>query len=472
MKFAKPSDSSTVVSDQTDPSFMEMLLEDVQLLEASDHGDPQPGPPPVIDIPSDAPSVEDNLPSGEDLEMNDDTKIQAGLVTIFPPDQDSKWLWPATYGIDADHLIHWCGQFEIAPTTGQLHAHIGFKFVHKFRPRKRTFKECFVKVLEKSVNIKPKRPTKDSMQLIINYVLKPTADAIEGSQFILTGYPNLKKTAFDEVLWAPKLSKSDQRLQERIAWVKSKPTWWSWDMIVHESAESELLLAEWGPGKSFHSGRAATEPHRNREDFVSLFGAPGTGTTTYALSLGHDDDLPPDMQVYTRNFEEDKFWGGGSTAYKGQAWVMLEEFNGQEKYNFLKRLTDIGKPGPNIAIKNGGRRLNAKGIVAASNYHPGVWYRHLWKRNPEHWKAMHRRVTKVLFFPSHKPDGTLNQPGTDEQPDPYFEDMTDEFKQDMGDYEEAWEAFQSVWPHIEDEEVGISNGEHLDLPEAKRHRAS
>lgn len=464
MKFQTPDDSSTVLSELTSPSLMDQLLDGI---EEVSHGELQPGPPeaPSVLLDPDLESIQDNSPP------KDGTQITSCMVTIFPDDQSPDWLFPATYGIDSDHLIYWCGQFEICPSTGKLHAHIFMKFTHKNRPRFNYVRSLFSAKLDKGCDIKIPRPGKQNWQILMNYCLKPDKGALPETQFILTQGPNVKTAQFDkELYFNRKVAKSDRKKKEIIDYLETRPWYMTYDQILHETPESKMLLADCGWAKKYHAGRKSEQPRRTIKQVIILFGAPGTGKTTMALSYGRDHNLPTELTTYTRNFEEEKFWGGGKTAYNNHPWILCEEFKGQETFSKLKQYTDVGKTGPAVAIKGDGTFLNHEGIIFASNYHPATWYRNVWKKDPVHWKAFWRRVTKVLFFPTHLPNGEMNRPGEPDQSEPFFEDMTDEFSSDMEEYEQAWDAFQSVWPTNEEEEPDQPSYEDRWEPASKRQR--
>nr|BAN59850.1 putative replication related protein [Thalassionema nitzschioides DNA virus] len=384
----------------------------------------------------------------------DNERLSCFMVTLWPDNQDPKWLRPSTYGFLEENLQRWGGQYEKAPLTDTLHAHLLVQFRHPTKMSRKNIRKYFnARLQSKNCNIVPVAYSKANIQRVVNYVLKPDT-RIDGTSFALEPSEHIKHMAFDQGVWnqrKPKVPKSEAKWQKQVDWILSKPAHWTWSMIVHESYESQLLLGNCSAGRAFHNDRMSNQPRRNIQECVLLYGAGGTGKTTFARNIGTDDDGPLDHRVYLRNFLEE-FWGSGSTAYNGQPWLHLEEFNGQEAFGFLKQIADTsdGAVGPAVKTKGSGTHLNHRGIVITSNYHPATWYRGVWKSDPKQWWPFARRITKVLFFPEFKEDGTLNQPGQDGQTDLYFVDQTDEFRTFSHDYTEAMAHCNRHWPAKEE----------------------
>lgn len=398
--------------------------------------------------------------------------IQRAILTFFPPTTNRGWLRPSTYfQMTAQHKIkNWCGQFEKCPTTGKLHAHVFVEFVGKltFNKIRSLFKEQGLVV---SVSKSHKNGPKPK-QYAINYCLDPRKRLNQGACYIWEHCkdtvkfdrasakrtaPNATKSQFDK--------KKDEQEAQRL-WIESRPIWKTWDEIVHESEDSKVLLATCGWGKSYHNGRHVETPRRIIKDVVLLYGAGGTGKTTYCIAYDKQDDPtypePDSVRYYRRNAEETKFWDGGSSAYKGQRVVHFEEFVGGEPFGRMKEVCDIGHHGPDVAVKNGGTHLNHHTVLISSNVHPAGWYHNLWGLDPKQFHPFWRRVTKVLFFPSHRPDGSLNRP--DDQNPPHYIDQTDEWKEMEGDYAKCKEHAQRYWPLKEVQAMTFTPGHTFTEP--------
>lgn len=404
----------------------------------------------VTSIPSsvDLTSLMSNIETQDDDSEFEDAsgrnKITRCIITCFPEDSHPKWLLPITYFDDTTILEHWCGQFEICPKTENLHFHIYLKLKNGSRMRFTTLRELFNK-FHKRVNItKPRqRYSKKSEQYCVNYVLAPDKRAPETQPY--SWAHNKNKIEFNIESYENRESKEKQKVVlDQIAHIESKPKWWHWDQILHESIESKQLLAtcSWGP--KYHAGRHAEAPRRKIQDVIVLYGAGGTGKTTLASKWDTRVDEDFHERYYKRNSDDGKFWGGGKTAYRGQRIVHLEEFCGQEACSNFKEICDIGKFGPSVNIKNSGIDLNHDTVIITSNHHPAAWYRHLCSKEPKQWHPIARRFTQVWFFPDKRPDGSDNIPSESEPP--YYIDQTDEFALFNRSYENAVSHASEHWP--------------------------
>lgn len=376
------------------------------------------------------------------------TKIRRGIITIFPPNTDAVWLDPVTYFNNPEKKIDlWCGQFELAPTTDALHAHIYVEFSTEYRPRFSVVRNIFTKHFDSTVNIRrSQRASAKQRQCAINYVQDEFKRAPNSINYVWpgctvpVGYCNDSKAK-------KKADVTDTETQR--LWIESKPRWWSWDRIVHESEDSKKLLAVCSFGKKYHEGRQAEIPRRKIQDVVIMYGAGGTGKTTIAQAWGSCDSEDHQERYYRRNPDDKAFWGGGRTAYKGQRIIHLEEFCGQEQLSRIKEICDLGKSGPSVNIKGSGTDLNHEIVLFTSNNHPAGWYRHLWAREPKQFHPFWRRITSVLFFPAHREDGTLNIP--DSENPGYYIDQTNEWLEMQGDYDKCVEHAMKHWALPEQE---------------------
>jgi hypothetical protein len=375
-------------------------------------------------------------------------KIRACIVTIFPPNQDPKWLYPQTYFTDTSFIRNWCSQFERGGHTDKLHVHIWLECENKTPQRFSNLCKTFRQIVGTHPNIqKPKhRLSAKSRACAVNYCLKPdTRVPGQSSSFI---WPHNKDTlSFNEALYASKpnddTKKEDVVEQQRLH-IESKPKHWSWDQILHETELSKQLLCVCSWGKKYHEGRHAETTRRTIKNVVIMYGAGGTGKTTLAHSWDIMDGEDKVERYYRRNPDDGHFWGGGRTAYKGQRIIHLEEFCGQEQLSRFKEICDIGKEGPPINIKQGGIMLNHDTVIITSNHHPAAWYRKAWEMDPKQFHPFWRRVTQVWFFPAHRSDGSDNIPS--EECPPHYIDQTDCWKQLNGDYEACQNMASEFWP--------------------------
>lgn len=387
-------------------------------------------------------SIASSLISNDWNHGNNNNKVSRCIITIFPPSDEPKWLTPATYFEDTSCINIWAGQFEICPTTKKLHAHLYVEFNNTKRPRFNTLRSIIETVTQCNGNIQvPRKASMLQRKCAVNYVLKPDGRAPNTTEFIWKH--NITTVAYNKTLRQTKKTKKDS-VQECIDWIESKPKHWTWDMILHESAESKSLLAtcSWGP--KYHNGRHAECERRTIHDVIVFYGAGGTGKTTLAQNLDIQENESIEERYYKRNPDDGKFWGGGRTAYRNQRIIHLEEFCGQETAANFKEICDIGKQGPTVNIKNSGSQLNHEKVIITSNHHPAAWYKKLCKDDQKQWTPLCRRITQVWFFPEHRQDGSLNIP--DENNPPYYIDQTEIFKTFIRNYDDALNHAEEVWP--------------------------
>lgn len=375
---------------------------------------------------------------------NNRDKLNRFIVTFFPPNAEPRWLKPATFFLaDLSWIQVWCGQFEICPTTEKLHVHIYIESVRSKRKRFNEIRQVFSRFTNGCDIRTSKKSSTDQRQGAVNYVLKASKRAPDTHSYI---WPlNKVAVAYDPDFkpFKKKVSKAEEDEAKRL-WIESKPRFWTWDQIVHESEQSKKLLYSCTWGDKYHKGRHAADKRRTISNVIILYGAGGTGKTTMAQAWGARDDECDSERYYRRNPDDGAFWGGGRTSYKGQRIIHYEEFTGQETLSRLKEVCDIGKQGPAVNVKNGGAILNHETVVFTSNVHPAGWFHRLWVNDPKQFHPFWRRVTKVLFFPSHLPDGRLAIP--DENNPPHYIDQTNEWKDWQGSYDSAVAHAADVWP--------------------------
>lgn len=400
-------------------------------------------------VPQDVPEDEE-LTMASDLEpITGNNKIQRCVITCFPPDADPKWLLPNTYFTDTSMIENWCGQFEICPDTDKLHFHIYVHFVNSKKPRFNTLRDVFRSKFTSTVNIaKSKhRASNHGQACSVNYVLAPNKRAPDTEPMIWEH--NKKKLAFDEKLWNERTTKSkskEDKNQEIVDYIESKPKHWDWNSILHETYESKVLLAACSWGSKYHAGRHAEAPRREIANVIILYGAGGTGKSTLARSWDTRADECLEERYYLRNYDDGHFWGSGKTSYRSQRIIHLEEFCGQESATKFKQICDIGAPGPNVNVKNSSAQLNHESIIITSNTHPAGWYHHMCDKDPKQWNPLARRFTQVWFFPEYRPDGELNIPCKADGIEPYYIDQTADFQEHVRDWQAILGHAAEHWP--------------------------
>jgi len=424
-------------------------------------------PPPPTPPPEDSDDEYSDI-----LEEVDDSfksKIGMGILTIFPGSNHVSFLEPSTY-LDnpEDQLEQWCGKFEICPKTDKLHAHIFFKFKPQFRKTFNQIRNLVTKVTGKGFDLqRTKGRSINAIQCAINYVLKDESKDPNSLPYIWNG-----SCAWDQATWDKRSAKKISEHEQQRQWIESKPKSWTWAQILHESDESKALLCKCSWGKGYHDTRMATTERRTITNVIIMFGAGGTGKTTFARNWDSKDGEDIYERYYKRNSDDGHFWGGGPSAYRGQRVVHFEEFSGSEPISRMKEYIDVTNNGPFVNIKGSGVHLNHETVIITSNDHPASWYHKYWKSDPKQWYPFQRRVTQVWFFPETRPDGTPNRPASDGLPGSYV-DMTDDWKAIDDQFDMALKHAEDHWPirDIEDDGGGaFAPGFTLGEPAPKRTR--
>ena len=376
--------------------------------------------------------------------------VSRGLVTVFHDEPTRHAIDPASYfGVDWKARVQlWNAQWEKAPTTGIVHAHIYFELRRTGRMRTEQFLETINKVSPRN-NVKfAKRCSKNQRQGAVNYTFKKES-RIEDAITFRWSDANIKLAYDDKYAYEHKENKKDEKTKI-IEHIMSRPYWWSWDLVLHEDDKSRKLLASSSWAKRFHEARKTKEANRRTiKNVIVLYGVGGSGKTTYALNY-NPDGIEAAQRYYRRNYEDGSFWGGGATSYKNQSVVHLDEYNGQEKYSDFKEICDVGHHGKPVNVKNGGVNLNHDTVIITTNHHPVYWYHKVMSADENMWEPLYRRITQLLFFPASKPDGTKNSPTSDD--DIYYVDQTQEWKSVCSTFDDAKEHAQKYWPRQEEEE--------------------
>lgn len=394
--------------------------------------------------------VDERSVNSSDLVGNDDSsvlsshtadqtnkKISRFIATIFPPRTDDSFLKPETYFTDVSVIQMWCGQFEIC-TTGTLHAHIYCEFVRNTTFRFNRLVKLFTDGSGKSCDIqRAKRASLNQRQCAINYVQSPVKRAVNTEPYVWD------KNKFACEFKVTAIDKKSKECEKMRLWIESKPIHWTWDQVVHENEDSKKMLATCSWGSRYHQGRAVSTEREIIKHVVVLYGAGGTGKTTFARKLQSCDWPDDNIRYYRRNTDDGHFWGGGRTAYRNQKVIHYEEFCGQETFSKIKEVCDVGNSGPSVNVKLSGIELNHAVVVFTSNTHPAGWYYNLWSNEPKQFQPFWRRITEVYFFPELRPNGSPNTP-TAENP-PYLINQTAEWKAMNGNFEDCKSHANAYW---------------------------
>ncbi len=282
-------------------------------------------------------------------------------------------------------------------------------------------------------------------QLIWNMPTTPTRPAGRSRGVRPTTNPTPKKSKKDEIY--------EILFNEYDATV-------SWDTMMDQlratSPEKHLLICGSCPPQMQAERRRwveASKPKRKITNVIVLYGWPGTGKSTYAEQMF--SSLCPDESKYDvsnwlwkQQSHLGSFFGStGSVRYNDQPGLLFDEYSGYaygQKPPFdldnLLIYTDVNKHAPVGNVKCGAVQLNYNTVILTSNVHPMKWFAGTFRTDPMKWKALRRRITKLLFFPKTTPDGTTNV--YDGQPDfnPFFYDESE----DEISFDEETLAYQGI----------------------------
>lgn len=141
-------------------------------------------------------------------------------------------------------------------------------------------------------------------------------------------------------------------------------------------------------------------------EFFVLYGEPGTGKTTHALSKHPDLFCLPPVQ------ERGTVWWDG---YDGQDTVLIDDFRSfcipyNLLFNYIDRTPLL------VPVKGGMVPFLAKRVIATTNEHPRDWYSGLDASTHFQRSALDRRITAIMHF-KFDVDGVTPSPNNPVLPD-------------------------------------------------------
>lgn len=173
-----------------------------------------------------------------------------------------------------------------------------------------------------------------------------------------------------------------------------------WEHYERADEDLKLLMSTHVLRTTWNQIRATqiVIPDRKIEEVIILYGAAGAGKTHYAKTFPN---------AYVKNRSSGKWFPGIKREHET---LVIEEMDGRDiNLNMLLELCNLGYDGPIVEKKCDCLETNYKRVVITSNRHPLTWYKEGYLRAPEMWVAFARRVTKCIYYPLRKQDGSHNR---------------------------------------------------------------
>lgn len=246
-----------------------------------------------------------------------------------------------------DPQVRYCVfQYEIAPSTGTLHAQ-GYIELHK--PQR----IAFMKKLSATAHWEVRRGTRDQARAYAMKTDTRVAGPFEFGNWESGGHGsrNDLRSMYDEM-------KSGANIRS-------------------------ILESHTEPAFKYHGAVSKYMPYFEKKrdwemEVHVLIGDPGTGKTRQVWEKIKDKD-------YYIKEPSNKWWDG----YDGQEIILIDDYIGQFDFTYLLRLLD--RYPMQLEIKGGSRQMLGKTIYITSNVKPENWYRQCDTR------ALLRRFTSVTM---------------------------------------------------------------------------
>lgn len=158
---------------------------------------------------------------------------------------------------------------------------------------------------------------------------------------------------------------------------------------IRAGASDRDLAAEYGSlvlryPRGIDRLRLASNPdRRHKTRVIVLWGPTGCGKSRWA------HDMFPEAYIKTPGNE---WWDG----YRGQAVIILDEFYGQIKHEYMLKLMDRYRL--ELEVKGGYTRISAQLLVITSNADPVTWYAGLGERGISWEPQFFRRIEDIYQF--------------------------------------------------------------------------
>lgn len=296
------------------------------------------------------------------------------------------------------------GQYEIAPTTNQLHFHVYVNFTRS------VLWKTMVEYMERLMGVRCQvLPVKRGTEYTTwQYVTKEESRSMEHNNLSFQLNPPKPKASKSSGVKrgstsstannkAPKVKGFDQLYD----YLKTKHHL-EWTEVFDEASDDirKLMIKLPNFKREWQTIRGISFPQNQIESVTILYGAAGVGKTTTATNMF------PDLSYYIKDTTTGAWYDGLSR--KDQV-LIIEEMDGRDiNMGTFLQLTDIGKEAPLVQVKHGSIKGNWKHVIITSNKHPMLWYEGTFRREHQRWRAFARRINKCVYYPPHKADGNVN----------------------------------------------------------------
>lgn len=341
---------------------------------------------------------------------NRNTRKTRWLITTFSFPNGYKPLNPNIF--TASQVTSFAGQYEICPTTNRIHAHIfvifkspGVTFAHIQNKIRIYFGDdrCQIKYIGATDDIRTfnycskERTRAEDMKELNCYYNRPSRAASTIRRHNSVSSARSARTTTTNTR-PPKVTK-----QDLYDFLIAQPDKGWYDIFHDTNTPQSIRMAMWGSSleKTWDTIRERVLPRNIIEQVIILYGAAGSGKTTYAKEF----DEP--SKTYTKCRSTGKWFSG--IAFK-HTTLIVEEMDGRDiGIGTFLELTNLGHQAPTVEVKSSTVQGNWKNIIITSNRHPLTWYKQTFLAEPERWKAFARRITKCIYYPPTRDDGTPNR---------------------------------------------------------------
>lgn len=336
----------------------------------------------------------------------------------------AEYILPQTY-FNLSRVVRWAATCEICPTTHRTHWHF---FVHlKNATSCMRIKHIVTnKTHREGINVKiPPNVRGHGMNNHIRamYFYCTKEDTRHpGTEPYVYGLPPPEQVRSPSNRSSKK--SSTLTVENKIDMILKHPASASWASILHHDKNHQVALADAQWAKSFHLERKThameNVPRRTIQHVIVMAGHAGTGKTTLAKTGNFEGLSYNQNDIWMQSQALGQWFGNARTSnhYNNQRVIIIDEYHAGHPITFtdFKTLANVGHAGEQVQVKFGNTTLNHEIVIFTTNENPWDWFRNMLLRSQANYDAFVRRITKYLYFPSHRPDGTVNEPSHPEGP--------------------------------------------------------